>query len=192
MNIDPARSQEAFEACYSGGRDPWSFANDPYELGRYQSILASLQRSSYGTIYEPGCSIGVLTWSLAAIADRVIATDFAPSAIAQARARCARRPNIEFICADLQGFTPREPLDLIVFSEIGYYFSATALTAIVSKLADEMPQGSEFVAAHWLGTSDDHVLHGHRVHEIVGHCLTWCPTRVQLHPQFRLDSWLKT
>jgi len=191
MSVASALTPEAFEARYAGGRDPWSFAVDPYELGRYRSILASLTRSAYGTVYEPGCSIGVLTQHLAGIAQQVIATDFAPSAIAQAEVRCAGRANIEFICADVQTFIPARPPELIVFSEIGYYFGADTLAALVRQLAHVMPQGGEFVAAHWLGTSGDHVLHGARVHDTVREALNWPAARRECHPEFRLDSWIK-
>ena len=191
MSVCPSLSPEAFEARYVGGRDPWSFADDPYELGRYRSILSALTRPAYGTVYEPGCSIGVLTQQLAAIARRVIATDFAPSAIAQAQVRCRNHANVEILCADVQTFVPDAPTDLIIFSEIGYYFSADELVALVAKLAQLMPHGGEFVAAHWLGTSEDHVLHGSRVHEILGKCLDWAPAQHGRHPEFRLDSWIK-
>src|ERR1700728_2625013 len=99
-----ALSPAAFEARYVGGRDPWSFGKNVYELGRYRAILASLRRSAYETVYEPGCSIGVLTQQLAAIAERVIATDFAPSATLQAQTRCADHPNVHILCADVGTF----------------------------------------------------------------------------------------
>jgi len=184
-------SLEAFEARYSGGEDPWSFATDPYELERYETTLASLQRPMYETVYEPGCSIGVLTTRLAAISRRVIATDFAPSAIAQAKARCRQLPNVEFLCEDLRTFIPAEPLDLIVFSEIGYYFSTNELAKLAVDLAGALVPHGEFIAVHWLGNSDDHVLHGNRVHETLRESLPLTPARAEFHRGFRLDSWTK-
>lgn len=191
MSAISALSPEAFEARYVGGRDPWSFANDAYELGRYRAILASLHRSAYGTIYEPGCSIGVLTQQLAAIGECVIATDFAPSAIIQAKLRCAEHAKVQFICTDLRTFIPRQPLDLIVFSEVGYYFCEAELAALASSLTQAVLPGGEFLAAHWLGSSPDHVLHGNRVHEILRDCMKWRPVHQEFHEGFRLDSWIK-
>jgi SAM-dependent methyltransferase len=186
-----ALSAEAFEARYVGGRDPWSFGKDAYELARYRTILGALRRSAYETVYEPGCSVGVLTQQLASIAGRVIATDFAPSAALQAQMRCANHPNVQIVCRDVGAFVPPAPLDLIVFSEIGYYFSPDDLSRLAAQLAQCLAPGGEFVAAHWLGDSADHVLHGDRVHEILRDSLALETLRTARYPGFRLDSWIK-
>jgi SAM-dependent methyltransferase len=160
-----ALAPEAFEARYVGGKDPWAFANDAYEQSRYRTTLASLQRPAYGTVYEPGCSVGVLTQLLAAIAKRVIATDFAPSAVEQAKRRCADQANVEIVCADAGAFVPAASLDLVVCGE--------------------------FIAVHWLGTSQDHILHADQVHEILRESFTLSLQRADRYPGFRLDSWIK-
>jgi SAM-dependent methyltransferase len=190
VNI-PALSPQAFEVRYSGGKDPWSFAENAYELGRYRTILDSLARRAYETVYEPGCAVGVLTQRLASIAGRVIATDFAPSAVEQALQRCAGQPNVEITCADVVTFVPAGVPDLIVFSEIGYYFSLADLSRLASRLARCLACGGEFVAVHWLGDSEDHMLHGDQVHEVLRESLQLIPRRSDRHPGFRLDSWLK-
>jgi SAM-dependent methyltransferase len=191
MNGGSALSSEAFEARYRGGHDPWLFAASSYELNRYRTIMASLRMATYGTVYEPGCAIGVLTRELAAVASRVIASDFAPSAVEQARLRCADHPNVEIICADLRTFVPDPPLNLIIFSEIGYYFSEEELPRLAAKLACRLVAGGEFVAAHWLGSSAQHVLHGNRVHEVLRDCLPLNPLLSERHQGFRLDSWTR-
>jgi trans-aconitate methyltransferase len=187
-----ALSPEAFEARYVGGRDPWAFAKDAYELGRYRTILASLQRSGYETVYEPGCSVGVLTRQLASIAKRVIATDFAPSAVEQAQRRCADQVNVEIVCADVAAFVPAAPLDLVVFSEIGYYFFPGDLSRLASRLMQCLVSGGEFIAVHWLGTSKDHLLHADQVHEVLRESFTVSLRRADWYPGFRLDSWIKS
>jgi SAM-dependent methyltransferase len=186
-----ALSPEAFEARYVGGKDPWAFANDAYEQSRYRTTLASLQRPAYGTVYEPGCSVGVLTQLLAAIAKRVIATDFAPSAVEQAKRRCADQANVEIVCADAGAFVPAASLDLVVFSEIGYYFSPLELSRLASRLTRCLVSGGEFIAVHWLGTSQDHILHADQVHEILRESFTLSLQRADRYPGFRLDSWIK-
>jgi trans-aconitate methyltransferase len=186
-----ALSSRAFESRYAHGADPWSFADSPYELARYRTTVRSLHKSAYETVYEPACAIGVLTRQLAAFATRVLATDFAPSAVAQAKVRCAQLDNVEIYCADLRTFTPEIPIDLIVMSEVGYYFSAAELARIASDLAACLVAGGEFVAVHWLGSSQDHVLHGNEVHDVLGRSLGLRPLKSELHRGFRLDSWAK-
>jgi hypothetical protein len=189
---EPELSAEAFDARYRGGRDPWSFADSAYELNRHRTIMTSLRMAAYGTVYEPGCSIGVLTQQLGRMAKRVIACDFAPTAVEQTRLRCADQPNVEVICVNLRTFTPDAPLDLIVFSEIGYFFSAEELSRMAGELAGRLVPDGEFMAAHGLGDSPDHILHGDRVHEILAHTLALSPFRSERHSGFRLDSWIKS
>jgi len=191
VNTNSPSSAEAFEARYRHGRDPWSFAQSPYELNRYRIIMSCLHRASYELIYEPGCGVGVLTQQLAGIANTLIAADFAPSALDQARTRCAHRPNIEFICADLRTFMPSVAPDLIIFSELGYYFSLQEIECIAADLGRHLRSGGEFIAGHWLGNSKDHVLHANQVHEVLRSYLGLSPRRQQLHAGFRLDSWTK-
>jgi hypothetical protein len=112
--------------------------------------------------------------------------------VEQTRLRCADQPNVEVICADLRKFIPDAPLDLIVFSEIGYFFSTEELSQMAGELTACLVPDGEFLAAHWLGDSPNHVLHGDRVHEILAQHLALCPLRSERHAGFRLDSWIKS
>src|ERR1700722_16957036 len=115
-------SQAAFEAKYRESADPWNFIGSRYERHRYQLTLGSLMRARSRRAFEAACSIGVLTAGLAERCDEVQATDIAPSAVAMARKHCANLPGVTISCADLAAQCPRGPFDLIVFSELGYYF----------------------------------------------------------------------
>jgi protein-L-isoaspartate O-methyltransferase len=186
-----AVSQAAFEAKYLRSADPWEFAVSPYEQRRYATTLRSLTRSYYARAFEPGCSVGVLTAALAERCGELVACDIAPTAVHLARERCERFPNVRIDQGDLANAIPQGPFDLIVFSEIGYYFEPAALAEIVRALAARMGQGGEFVAVHWRGRSEDHVLHGDEVHAILkeslkGRC-TWL--KGERHSEFRLDVW---
>lgn len=194
MNADLARkvSKDVFEARYSKQSDPWDFATSAYELGRYQTTLSALSRTSYGTVYEPGCSVGVLTCALARIAARVIAIDFAPSAILRARTRCSASPNVELHCTSVATYVPEPPLDLVVFSELGYYFDPAELARIGSVLSHKLNRRGEFLAVHWLGHSPDHVTHGDQVHETLRRTLPLVWIKGERYPLFRIDCWRKS
>lgn len=193
MNADLASkvSKDDFEARYSQKNDPWDFATSAYELGRYQTTLSALSRTRYGTVYEPGCSVGVLTAALARMAARVIAIDFAPSAVQRARTRCAPWPNVEIHCASVATYVPAPPLDLVVFSELGYYFGAPELTRIGRVLSGMLSARGEFLAVHWLGHSPDHVMHGNQVHETLRRNLPLMWVKGERYPLFRIDCWCK-
>jgi trans-aconitate methyltransferase len=184
-------SLESFEARYALTEDPWKFATSTYEQSRYECILRSLSKSHYAAAYEPGCSIGVLTAKLAAIADQVTASDIAPTAVSRARQRCKRLPNVALSCNDVATFKPGVAPDLVIFSEIGYYFDAGEMGRIAARLAGLLRPAGEFIAAHWLGTSADHVLHGDDVHEILRESLPLTWVKGERYARFRIDCWVK-
>jgi SAM-dependent methyltransferase len=186
-------SQAAFEAKYRQSGDPWNFNGSRYERDRYELTLRSLMRARYRRAFEPGCSIGVLTATLAERCDELRAIDIAPSAVAMARKRGADFAHVAISCANLAARCPKGPFDLIVFSELGYYFRETQLKRIAESLAAELEAGGELIGVHWLGTSEDHLLHGDRVHAILREALekTCAWIKGARQPGFRLDTWLR-
>ncbi len=189
-SLSRSGSEERFEEFYRTNADPWKFATSQYELGRYTETLAALSRPSYGTAFEPGCSVGVLTAQLARICRRVVAIDVSRSAVDRARRRCAALPNAEIHRADMCTAIS-DNWDLVVFSEIGYYFRRDKLTEIAASMADRLRDGGEFVAVHWLGRSPDHVLHGDTVHEQLRASLPLRWLKGSRHPGFRIDTWIR-
>lgn len=165
-----------FEAKYQKQVDPWGFASNAYELQRYAAIIRAIAHRHYARAFEPGCSIGVLTERLAAYCDEVYAIDFSRTAVAQAQARCAHLPQVEIHCAALPQGTPAKDFDLLVLSEIGYYFARHDWQRIAGALIDSLAPGATVLAAHWLGHSQDHRISGEEVNNIL-----------LAHPRLRLQ-----
>jgi SAM-dependent methyltransferase len=151
--------------------------------------MGALSRKSYASAFEPGCSTGELTAQLARVCEQVRATDISQAAVQRARARCAHLKNVEIQCADISAQLPTEPVDLIVFSEFGYYFPAPRLVSIACSLAGRLIAGGEFLAVHGLTRSTDHVLHGDAVHcQLLANLpLRW--VKGERHEGFRIDTW---
>ncbi len=191
MSAPERQSQAFFEAQYQASRDPWHFASSPYELHRYRATLDALSHVTYRCAYEPGCSVGVLTAALAQRCERVIACDIAHGAVVCAQARCRHLANVDISQRDAADGPPPGSFDLMLFSEIGYYFSAARLTAICARMAHQLDPGGEFIAVHWLGRSADHVLHGDVVHELLAESLPLKWLSGSRHAGFRIDSWRK-
>lgn len=166
-DIKFASSAAFFEAKYQEKADPWDFSSNLYELQRYDAIIGAISHRRYARAFEPGCSIGVLTERLAAYSDEVYAIDFSSIAAAQARSRCAHLPQVKIYCAAFPEGTPAMDLDLVVLSEIGYYFTLQDWQRISSALIDSISRGATVLAAHWLGQSQDHRISGDEVHEIL-------------------------
>lgn len=159
-----------FEDAYRRTADPWSFADDPTEGARYDRIVAQLGDRTFAAAFEPGCSIGVLTERLAARCRALLAIDVAPSAVARARARCVHFPHVTVTVGRLPDDIPSGPLDLVVVSEVGYYFDRPTLGRVIDRVIEPLVPGGLLVACHWTGTSPDHVLSGQVVHEVLdGH-----------------------
>jgi SAM-dependent methyltransferase len=183
---------EFFEHLYAHTEDPWEFRSSRYEQARYNTTLAALSRESYSSAFEPGCSVGELTALLAPRCGRLFAADISPTAVARARARCVGFSNVEVVCQDLRLAQPDGPFDLIVLSEIAYYFNVDTLAALAEELSSRLSEHGEFISVHWRGHSKDHVLHGDEVHRVLDHALHLEPIQQTRHPGFQLDSWMKS
>ena len=180
-----------FEDMYRQNADPWNFAESSYEQERYANILDSVDGRRYLRAFEPGCLIGVLTRRLALLCDRLEAIEISSTAVACARERCKDLPQIHIECGSLPEAIPAGKFDLIVFSEIGYYFEEEELQVIVHRLAEELNSGGYFIAAHWLGTSRDHILSGDMVHRIIYDCDLLLLNDERRYAHFRLDRMVR-
>lgn len=187
-------SEEFFERKYRAQEDPWNFATSPYEQQRYEIILRAIDHRRYCRSLEPGCSVGVLTSRLASLCDEVEAFDIAPSAVVAARERCRGLTNVHVRCKAFAEDGIEGQFNLIVLSEIGYYFEAAKLSRIAIGLTSHLLAGGIIVAAHWLGTSSDHVLNGDAVHDVLHSTFKQVGFVLELadrYPGFRLDRWTK-
>lgn len=184
-----ATSQEFFESKYRDNPDPWAFASSEYEKERYQVTFEALGRQRYKRAFEPGCSIGILTARLATICDQVEASDISSTAVELARGRCRGLSNVSVSQGELPGVIPAGNFDLIVLSEIGYYFAEEQLQRLGERLVRRLLKGGTLLAVHWLGHSEDHVLHGDRVHEILRALAGMTPVQSERYAGFRLDRW---
>jgi SAM-dependent methyltransferase len=183
LRIDPS----TFEEAYARDGDPWHFGSSAYELDRYATTIDLLE-GRYDRCFEPGCSIGVLTERLAAICDEVVAVDPAPSAIAAARGRLADANNVELHLASIPEWWPTGSFDLIVISELGYYWDVDGLTDLAGRLDALRAPTGDLVAVHWLGHSPDHLLHGADVHAVLD-AVFGSPDHLDLHELFVAAAW---
>jgi len=171
--ITPDTSPQFFERLYQRQPDPWGFATTPYEQERFDALRSVLTDQRFEHAFEPACSTGELTARLATCCDRVQASDVSPTAVARARERCRGFSHVSIEVGALPHDLPAEPVDLLVLSECGYYFSADALAGLAATLSASLRPTATILAGHWLGSSPDHVLHGHAVHEILARTRGW-------------------
>lgn len=149
-----------FDALYAANPDPWGFESSPYEAAKYAATLAALGRPRYASAVEVGCSIGVLTAGLAPRCDALLGLDVADTALGRAAARCASQPQVSFARSTLPGAPPPGQFDLILFSEILYYFDVPGLRQVVAATRAMAAPGAEILLVHWLGPTPDYPLTG--------------------------------
>lgn len=183
MRVDPA----SFEEPYARDGDPWDFATSAYEQQRYATTIGMIG-GRHHRCFEPGCSIGVLTEQLAARCDAVVAVDPSPSAIAAAQQRLSETTNVELHVGSVPEWWPSGSFDLIVMSELGYYWDRDGLAELVDRLGALRSPTADLVAVHWLGWSGDHLLHGSEVHDVLGEVLG-PPSEEHVHEMFIAAAW---
>jgi hypothetical protein len=177
-----------FEEMYASDPDPWNFATSPYEHRKYSLTMASLPYPRYRSGFEPGCSIGVLTEKLATRCDRLLTTEVIAVARDKARRRLAGWPNVRVEDRAIPEDWPTDEFDLIVLSEIAYYFDATDLTEIVARVVASTQPGAHVVGVHWRGDTN-YPLSGDHAHELIGGNARLDNVVHHLEREFVLDVW---
>lgn len=145
---------EYFEALYQADPDPWGFASRAYEVRKYARTLEVLGDEPVRRALEMGCSIGVFTRALAPLCGRLVATELSATALAQAKARCADCGNIDFRLARAVTDGMDGPFDLMVLSEVVYYWDDADLEAVATAIRRTLEPGGRLLMAHWLGETD--------------------------------------
>jgi SAM-dependent methyltransferase len=154
-----------FERVYAENGDPWGFATRPYEARKYAATLAALPHERYSSAFEIGCSIGVLTEQLAPRCDRLLSVDVAERALEQARARCRHLPQVRFAQMAVPAQFPGESFDLILVSEVGYYWGWDDLAVAQRQIVEHLSPAGQLLLVHWTPFVEDYPLTGDQVHE---------------------------
>ena len=163
--MKPTLPRDYFDELYRENSDPWNFATKKYEHQKYAVTLDNLPRERYRNALELGCSIGVLTQMLASRADQLLSVDAAQIAIDAARARCLNLTNVEIARATLPDEFPDGQFDLIVMSEIGYYFARPDLEKLAQRVTTALQNGGDLMLVHYLPDVPDYPLTGDDVHD---------------------------
>ena len=188
-----AYDHDYFEALYRREADPWQFETSAYEQAKYAATLACLPRAHYRHGLELGCSIGVLSEKLASRVSALTAIDTSSDALDRARQRLCRQAHVELLHAHLPaGGWNRNRYDLIVASEVLYYFTAPVLQRLARKLCDCALPGADIVAVHLLGPTDYPLTAQAAVDRLERAFGGLRPMSRQRTDCYRLDVWRKS
>jgi phosphoglycolate phosphatase-like HAD superfamily hydrolase len=178
-----------FEALYGTNPDPWKFETSEYEANKYANTIAALAKQRYHSALEIGGSIGVLTEKLAHRCDSLLSVDVSKVAQAQAIQRCQYLPHVRFEIMRLPDEYPDEIFDLILVSEVGYYWCWEDLKKAQTVILNHLEPSGHLLLVHWTLYSSDYPLNGDQVHNSF---LELTPTQLrhlksQREEQYRLD-----
>jgi predicted TPR repeat methyltransferase len=159
--------REYFEGLYTESDDPWNFEASEYEQEKYARTLAVLGELTFRRALEAGASIGVFTEMLAERCDELLAVDVSERAVAAARQRLSGRGNVRVERRTLPEQMPDGPFDLIVASEVLYYFPREEMLTVMRGFEHELAPGGILLAVHWRRKTETYPLQGDEVHELL-------------------------
>lgn len=152
---DSSLGADYFEDVFAGDPDPWGLESRPYEAEKHARTVASLGDRRFRRGLEVGCAGGALTARLADRCEALVALDISRTALDRARRRLGRRPHLAF----RQAAFPHDvalagPFDLIVLSEVAYYWSDQDLAAAAAFVRAHLAPGGMVLLVHWTGETD--------------------------------------
>jgi predicted TPR repeat methyltransferase len=156
---------EFFDEMYAETHDPWGFETREYEAKKYEATLAALPRDRYSRAFEIGCSVGVLTEQLAERCASLLAVDVVESPLTHARRRCQHLPQVTFEKMRVPDEFPDDMFDLVMLSEVGYYWAGDDLERGRNLIANHLRPGGHLVMVHWRPFVEEYPRTGDEVHE---------------------------
>lgn len=151
-----------FDRLFDADTDPWQFRTRDYEARKRMLTLACLPERRYGSCFEPGAAIGVLSAELARRCDQVLAMDISATAVRLAENDLP--DNVFMRHGAVHRDWPVGSFDLIVLSEVGYYLDqkdCSELTRLAAMSAQDL------VAVHWRHPVAEYPLSGDEVHALL-------------------------
>lgn len=179
--------REYFEGLYAASGDPWSFETSDYEREKYHRTLEVLGNRRFRRALEAGASIGVFTQMLAGRCDELVAVDVSERAVEAARKRLAGLGHVRVERRTLPEQMPEGPFDLIVASEVLYYFPREEMLQMLEGFEAALAPGGALLAVHWRRETRTYPLQGDEVHELLAANTSLSLTESVSEPDYRLD-----
>ena len=189
-STEPARGSlppSYFKRVYDNSSDPWDFQTSEYEASKYADTLESLPAARFDNALEIGCSIGVLTCKLAQRCDALLSIDVSDRALEAARARCASQKHVQFRRMEFPREAPDGFFDLVLVSEVAYYWQREDLERAATVLAAHQQAGSHLLLVHFTDLVPDYPLTGDQVHSAWLERPEWKPVNGHRCAHYRVD-----
>ncbi|ANY06963.1 class I SAM-dependent DNA methyltransferase [Pseudonocardia sp. HH130630-07] len=124
---------------------PYAIGADAYEQQKYATVMDTLAGRRFDRALEVGCGEGALAARLVRHADILLGVDMCDAAVSRAGVRV---PAAVFGRRTLPHEMPVGTFDLIVCSDVLYYWEPTTLRTGVATLLDRLRPGGTLLAYH--------------------------------------------
>lgn len=159
-----------WERFYGSSDDPFKLSTGEGEDRKYAFTLALCGDGPFRRALEIGCSHGLFTAMLAPRCESLLAVDISETAVERARGRTADFPQVTCRQLLIPKEMPAGSFDLIVCSDVLYYWPPEDLSASLPVIANLLEPDGRFVVLHYLGDSIT-MSSGAVVHDMLRHSL---------------------
>lgn len=162
----PTYSHHWLNEFYTNTVDPYHFDGTSYEAGKYEHTMRLLAGRRFANALEIGAAEGVFTKILAPLCTSLLALEVADAAVARARERLAGCDNVTIVQAALPNQMPDGRYDLIVASDVLYYFPQDVVLELLARFEERLLPGGVLFVLDYLGDFRQSML-GRDVHVLL-------------------------
>jgi cyclopropane fatty-acyl-phospholipid synthase-like methyltransferase len=173
--------------------DPYNVSVSSYEREKMERVMAALGfEKRFGSILEIGCGEGNMTARLASIADKALATDISDMAVRRTRLMTSACANVETRRLDLLSDEPPGQFDLVMVSEVLYYFERHQLPAVLERITSCVKSGGCVALIHARALADDNAgvelkkFGAKTIHEMFIADPRYCVIHDDIQPAYRM------
>ncbi|MBI5815107.1 MAG: methyltransferase domain-containing protein [Nitrospinae bacterium] len=137
-------------------QDPYHVGQSDYEKEKLDRAMAALAfKDSFDNVLEVGCGEGFMTEALAGKAAHVLAVDISDIAVKRTAERTAGTSCVTAKRMDVFTTPPSPEYDLVVCSEVLYYFEPEQLPGAVENIIGWIRPGGHAALIHARAKADD-------------------------------------
>jgi len=173
-----------WDQFYETSVDPYRYRTDARQRRRYERTLKALEGRRFARALEVGCSEGVLTEMLAPRCEELLAIDVSEVAVRRARQRVAGLTGVAVERRTLPEELPAGPFDLILCSDVLYYWDRERLLAALRAFERALAPGGWLLAIHERHDTTTHFMSGERLHRLLAR-------KTSLHHDWRRTEWVR-
>lgn len=182
-----------FEDMFRETADPWDLETSTYEQAKFDDSIAALQGRRYAKGFEVGCAKGLLTARLALQCASLLAIDVSETALLAARERVSAFDTVACQRVAFPREAPTDHYDLVVWSEVAYYWDDADLGRAADWLSSHLNSGGDLLLVHFTGDTDYPQSGDDAVSKLsgkLGQAVT--VLKADRHKRYRLDLWRRT